>query len=160
MKYIFFIVTFGLFTLSGNAQTTKKATYGSNTYDVAITEAGGGGQFQRITLQGNENLYALIVKMIKDKTISSYKPVSETKLAKTPSKINLEFVTWQGYSACETVTREYVSVNIDGKSQFLLHKDQFDKVAAIYQNGKHKTMFSKFLYDTNITRYVSVDVTW
>lgn len=159
-KQLFFTwALIGSFFVAG--QNGEQITFGDQSYEIVKSKPyGSGGEFQKDLLTSKENLLFIIADQVKTNQIETYDQPDPLLFQEDIQSIELEFVTYQGFNACKTVTCEYVSVNINGKSVCLIHQDEFEKVVALFEAGKHQSLFKDFLYETSIKKYVSIQVSW
>ena len=137
-------------------QDSKTVLYGSQSYIVHLSANYIGNDFKSIEITEEINFYAFIVKMIKDKEIDVYKTVDEGATKKVSNDVSLNFVTREGYNACQSLPRKYVSLTIDDEIMFLIHQDEFDKVMMNFMSSKHLQLCQKFLYTLDITEFTTI----
>jgi len=136
-------------------QEFKSVNFGSLTYNLETynTSPDGSHQGQIIKIEEKTNLYALIEKMVRSKEVQCYRERKNRDLTNQPELTKLRFATYESLTGCDDVIRQYVKVEVGGKSMFLIHQDEFDKIMTQYLNGKHKQVCQKFLYATVLPAY-------
>ncbi len=153
-----FTIGFLLLILIVKSQETKKMTFSGKSYDVELGKSyDGDTDFKTILLKDSISIWYTITKLIADKKITAYKPVPVfySKI-KTIKKVELTFTTWEGYTKCTNVPREYVKVEVnDMEDHFILiKKSDFELVLKTFEKGKYTGLGSGFLYETNI-KYIN-----
>lgn len=141
-------------------QESKQIKYGNQNYTVNISKAYGGGENQTVSLAANQDLLELIRSMVKEEKIEPSTKLGDRFYKTTTKNLSLVFVTYEGLDACQNVKRSHVKMMANDKPLGLIHKDEFDKVVKVFDGGKHQALFTKFLYNTDFDKYVSVDVSW
>lgn len=156
--YYLFVLLFMQYDLYG--QESKQMQYGSQKYTVNISKAYGGGEIHTANIAASQNLLELIRTMVKEEKIKPSTKLGD-RFYKTETKtLKLVFVTYEGFDACKNVKRSHIKMVVNDKPLGLIHKDEFDKVVRVFDGGKHQALFTKFLYNTDFEKYVSVDVSW
>ena len=141
-------------------QESKQVKYCNQNYTVNINEAFSGGEFHAVSIAANQDMLELIRTMVKEEKIKPSTKLGERFYKTETNTLKLVFVTYEGFDACKNVKRSHVKMVVNEKPLGLIHKDEFDKVVKLFEGGKHQALFTKFLYNTDFEKYVSVDVSW